>query len=216
MGFINVENHAAFQSSGLVIQLKGYDSITCRKRRSRGTGKNRKTRWVNYKRKTEFLSLEYMVMPMVDPNVPPGMFSYPFTLQLPADLPGSMSMAPDSSERPKLSIRYALLAQFIPLYQQDWADEGKRISKFRGQQACYLWKPLPTVWPVGQLQEFHKDVSYFCVINKGTCNFSIQTDKNMYVPGEIINFKVLIDNSKCSRPVINMSIGLGRKYSGKA
>ena len=127
-----------------------------------------------------------MVLPMVDPNVPPGQFSYPFSLQLPADLPGSMSMAPESIERPKLSIRYALLAQFLPVTPEGWADEAKRISTFRCQQTVYLFKPVPTEWPQGQLGTYVKDVKSWMCINSGSCNFTMQTDKNMYVPGETI------------------------------
>jgi len=83
---------------------------------------------------------------MILPNqwVPTGQFSYPFSLQTPEDLPGSMALAPKiSQEYPSMSIRYVLLAQYVPCASNLWADQAKGVSVFRTQQPVYAFKPLP-------------------------------------------------------------------------
>ena len=80
---------------------------------------------------------------MPNPWVPTGQFSYPFTIQTPEDLPESMALAPNNVEMPTITVKYVLLAQFVPCATNLWADQAKGVSVFRTQQPVYAFKPIP-------------------------------------------------------------------------
>ena len=62
---------------------------------------------------------------------PPGMYSFPFKIQVPDWLPGSVILGSQHEEL-NLQITYTLKAQFTPVNQKDLADKAG-TSVFRAE-----------------------------------------------------------------------------------
>ena len=127
-----------------------------------------------------------------------------------------MALAPKTVELPTITVKYVLLAQFVPCASHMWADQAKGVSVFRTQQPVYAFKPLPQEWPAGQMNTFNKPVKAFCCIDKGNCKITIQTDKQKYLIGEEIKVRLSLDNSGCSVPAQNIRLFLSQDFRAVA
>jgi len=74
-------------------------------------------------------------------NLEPGQFSYPFTIKVPDWLPPSMMTATDDNNECRGEVKYKLLAQIIPLDDDNWADKKNKVSKLRAERLLFLQRP---------------------------------------------------------------------------
>lgn len=76
-----------------------------------------------------FFSTEFMISNLGQGSIQTGHHSYPFSIKLPEWLPSSMTTAIDRYKA-YAAIEYTLIAQFVPIFDEDWEDEAKKISSF--------------------------------------------------------------------------------------
>ena len=75
----------------------------------------------------------------VYPNetLPPGQYSFPFSIALPDWLPASMAIC-TPFEFATLSVGYRLVAQFIPTEKKNWANDECNLSTFNAIAPLYI------------------------------------------------------------------------------
>jgi len=71
----------------------------------------------------------------------PGQYSHPFTIKVPDWLPPSMMCASDDNNECRGEIKYKLLAQIVPLEDDNWADKKNKVSKLRGEKLLFIQRP---------------------------------------------------------------------------
>jgi len=123
----------------------------------------------------------------------PGQFSFPFTLKLPANVPGSCNI----DDRICIGhITSHLIASVI--------STGETVRKFH----------LPLVIMQTFSQSLHSEQTF--AVSKGCCGgtglvaITAAVDKNSYMPGEEIGISVEIDNSAGCVPIRSVTVGLYR------
>ena len=123
-GWIHVHLQSPmFNSQGLVLALKGNERVWMRKKHTKrvgvvSAGQNKKRRTVTYyQNHSGFSPIIDVTFPVTAAGVlPPGMHSFPFCIQLPEWLPGSMALA-TVHEKARHGVEYRLVAQFTPIEQ---------------------------------------------------------------------------------------------------
>lgn len=145
---------------------------------------------------------------------PVGMFTYPFSMQLPDWLPASIIFC-SHIESAKLSINYSIQAQFTPSKENDFVDIKKEISLFRGSTNIYIFRPI-AVFPPRELKfTLESEIGGFFGMGATHSKSEIIFDKNEYYIGHPARVKIICDNSQCNTAVRGFKFKLHRKHLGK-
>ncbi len=128
-----------------------------------------------------------------------GQHRIPFSLLLPAELPGSFHY---NSCGLHARIIYQLEAEItIPgLLRKNLHSDGCELK--------LLQFPRSAVMPLQVIREMR--VSSFLCLAQGSLEIAISLDKNIYSPGDSINIKLAIDNSQCFKSLQSIQISLRR------
>ena len=123
-----------FPVRSLVLTLKVEESTKMRMPHvSKAIGNYEEDHFGNHR----FFSTEFVICNLADGSPSRGQHSYPFSIKLPEWLPSSMTTALDRFKA-YAAIEYTLMAQFIPIFAEDWEDEAKRISSFYCEVPIYI------------------------------------------------------------------------------
>ena len=142
---------------------------------------------------------------------PPGMYTYPFSIQIPEFLPASMSLT-SQIRSAKISINYFIQAQFTPTNAHDFADRRKGISLFRGSTNIYIFRPT-VIFPVRNLDlSLDNKIGGFLGVGKSRSLTKFFLEKNEFYIGEKIPVKIICDNSKCHKAVKYFKLKLHRMH----
>ena len=90
---------------------------------------------------TPICNQEHVLEQILTLDLEPGQFSYPFTIKIPDWLPPSLIVATDDNNECRGEIKYKLLAQIVPLDDENWADKKNKVSKLRGERLLIVQKP---------------------------------------------------------------------------
>ena len=107
----------------------------------------------------------------VDGPPPPGKWTFPFELAIPAWLPASFCYAGEDNSC--MSVDYSLVAQFTPKSNTDWADADKRISIFRGTSWVWVTHARIQSIPKPMTENLKTEAGGFLCIGKTECNTQI-------------------------------------------
>ena len=116
-------------------------------------------------------------MPIIDAQFPvhtagallPGMYSFPFTIQLPDWLPASFSIGVDKT---RMSVEYSLVAQFIPTSPDYRADDRMTVSSFASQIPLFVMRPMlqNAITLADTVNNLKANVGGCCGLCKTPCN----------------------------------------------
>lgn len=180
-GWIHVNLQSPmFESSGLYLSLKGNERTFMNKghTKKKNRGKlNRHGRMVTRMRKSRYYRDHTGYMPIIDAQFPvhtagallPGMYSFPFTIQLPDWLPASFSIGVDKT---RMSVEYSLVAQFIPTSPDYWADDRMTVSSFASQIPLFVMRPMlqNAITLADTVNNLKANVGGCCGLCKTPCN----------------------------------------------
>jgi len=185
-GFLHVNLVKRIDCTGVYIKVSGKEFVHWS--RTEGAGKSKHTRHY-YGGQTLFKML-VPIQASSSRNLI-GQFSFPFTFQLPAGLPGSYSSRASHSlltSHIDASISYKIKGVV--------AVAGVFKSNIRSFADLLL---IETPQPVERVMcEAETNVNVCCLINKGVVKMIAFTDKESYQPGETIRLKASIDNKSSS------------------
>ena len=151
----------------------------------------------------------------IDGQPPPGMFTYPFSIQLPDWLPASMSLT-SQIQSAKISINYYIQAQFTPTHAHDFANRIEGLSLFRGSTNIYIFRPT-VIFPIIDLKfSLDNKIGGFLGVGKSRSLTEIFLERNEFYIGEKINIKIKCDNSKCHKAIKDFKLKLNRVHLGRA
>lgn len=137
------------------------------------------------------------VYDFASPFIQKGQYSFPFSLELPKDLPGSFFQ---SVERVFGQIHYYLKASLLPSNQ-------KKIPKLVFKRDLTIREPIKAdMEPFSDFKTL--TVSGFCGVGGGTILVKAYFGKKAYYPGETIKIFYEIDNSNNSISVKNVILTL--------
>ena len=182
-GYVHVNlSRACFPVQALTIGLFGEERVffSRKQRKAMGVGKRRRFRHHirNHRSRVDVIDAVFPISNF--PNGPPnaGQWTFPFSFMLPEWLPASM-MVGASSERAKLSLHYRLVAQFVPINAQDYANDKFQRSSFYDERDIFIWRPslqnanvdLPPL-------TFSDENNGCCGYGKSKFSFSVQFEKD--------------------------------------
>ena len=90
----------------------------------------------------------------------PGTMVFPFTLQVPDNLPESCEVK-YNHESAQAAIRYELVASVTPLNDNDWAIKDKGVSTLRAVRRMTLYQPLVPAQPIDKTLTMERSVGGF-------------------------------------------------------
>lgn len=136
---------------------------------------------------------------LLDPSLNllnPGAYSFPFTIELPNDLPGTFNA---KMKRFEARIEYEVKVELIERREFICKDKVFIIvEQVLGSNRQSILKT-----------QTDRLVCCDC-INKGTCNVSAHVDKHAYLPGETARLWMEVDNSKASKNLVSIGVILWR------
>ena len=118
----------------------------------------------------------------------PGQYSFPFTFQLPAGLPGTFSEAGE-----RWGTRYEAETSYFITGDIHCADG----SEIRHRQRLIVYEKLMTDITAVALEKT-ANIYVCCCINRGSVHMESTFDKNAYVSGETANVVCKIENNSTS------------------
>ena len=127
-----------FPSTGLVLTLKGNENSFTWARLVEGSGDDKQTDIRNHQGFYPIIDVTFPVCP--NETLPPGQYSFPFSIALPDWLPASMAIC-TPMEPATLSVGYRLVAQFIPTEKKNWANDECNLSTFNAITPLYITRP---------------------------------------------------------------------------
>ena len=112
----------------------------------------------------------------VDGPPPPGKWTFPFELPIPAWLPASFCFFA-GKEHLRMSTDYSLGAQFTPKSITDWADARNRISILRGTTLVWITHARMQSVPKLMTKNLQTEAGGFIGIGTTKCNTQIVLEK---------------------------------------
>ena len=126
--------------------------------------------------------------------LPLGESSYPFTFDLPPDLPQSMQTRETNGEY-RGKIKYFFKVQVVPVNTELLLNEdGKSLIRTRDRILYSPIRPIVIDPQLNILTDVHKKAG----IMKRDVDVKITVNKNFFFAGEIAYLTVVVDNTKCN------------------
>jgi hypothetical protein len=119
------------------------------------------------------------------------------------------------NEAANIKIEYFLLANFIPLNENDWADKARGLSSFCSSQNIYIFRPPKAIEDNPQTLALRNRIGGFLGIGATECVSEIFFDRNAYNIGDIARVRIICDNSRCKKAVKEFKLKLHRKVVGR-
>jgi hypothetical protein len=178
-----------FQSQGIFLTLKGFESVWWTERRSRQVqeGDNFRTEYYNvqFGERRQFFNSRMLVYNFQG-TIFPGQYTFPFQFQLPPNLPGNFCEALRRGEE----MNYSAQVCYVLEAEADAQGWGRDITYC---QPLLVDEALrANIQPVSDQKV--QSVMYCCCLNKGDATMKVHFDKNCYVPGETAQIVCEADN----------------------
>ncbi len=136
-----------------------------------------------------------------------GNFVFPFQFTLDKNLPGSFSMARNRGGHERGEVTYCIEAEV--------AKKGIFVPNLRHSQEIIICEPLrQLLCAVDTLKE--AKVTYLCCIPKGRVSMSASIDKNAYGPGDVVQLRLIVDNSESQVDLERLSLRLMQSFTMRA
>ena len=136
-------------------------------------------------------------------GVPPGQWTFPFSVELPKWAPGSFFFC--GFRESKLELNYKLMAQIA-------GNDGNYVE---GKRRLIVRKP-PLEIATGQNLTSTQKLVTCCCVDQGTANIACNFEKNAYTPYEVAKCYMEASNKDCKIPVDSITFTLKRKVWAKA
>lgn len=127
----------------------------------------------------------------------PGQYTFPFTLTLPPNLPGSHQRDDDNY------VKYQVIAYLI-----NYTDKTK--PEF-SQTTTILENPKEFQGPYN-FQQTKDPKCCGCCISYGRTVISVKAQKNYFIPGDTIKLAIEIDNNHSKKPIENVVVSFKESY----
>lgn len=131
-----------------------------------------------------------------------GNFLFPFQFQLEHGLPGTFTISSQSSgfnSFPKGIVRYSVKAEV--------AVPGMFKPNIKSTQDILICEPLDRALMSSDTYKEAK-VTFLCCIPKGHVSVAANIDKNAYAPGEVVNVRLIVDNTQSHVALDGLSLKL--------
>lgn len=116
-------------------------------------------------------------------TLPIGNFLFPFEFQLEHGLPGTFSF---KNYQAQGSVRFKIKAEV--------AIPGLFKPNLKHDQNILISQPLDSI-PMSFNSYKESNVTFLCCIPKGKISVAANIDRNAYGPGELVNVRLIVDNS---------------------
>ena len=222
-GVLNVNlMQAVLGANQIYLVLAGVENVSLNERHTRytyhgaGSSRRKKKHYKNIRQieSNPICNQKFPVYQFPGSGMPPGMYTFPFTFVLAADLPSSFSFKfanPSNSKQAhaqcSASVEYYLMA-FIddnnpntpPIkYVQNVAVNQAQVENL-GVQKCNVKKAN----------------NCCCCFSKGTTSITTYFEKNEYCPGETACVLTEIDNSQSSDAVTSVTVAFTQSCTFRA
>lgn len=196
-GTINLNCTRQFPSQGVFLIVKGVERCKWVERRTRqvpdGRDENGNQRYrteeyfVDHHGRNRFFDVRIPVYPFQNYCLP-GQYSFPFSFQLPAGLPGTFSEAGE-----RWGTRYEAETSYFITGDIHCADG----SEIRHQQRLIVYEKLMSEIQAVALEKT-ANIYVCCCINRGSVHMESTFDKNAYVSGETAQVVCKVQNNSTS------------------
>ncbi|CAD8156193.1 unnamed protein product [Paramecium octaurelia] len=144
------------------------------------TGKSSTT----HRGKNVFYEDSFVINTFLNENLMVGQFVFPFELELPLDLPGSLYHS------------YGLLASVAYKIKVRIISNSKSINDIKNEQEIIIREPIQEILQASQ-KKVTANLTTWCCKQQGFCSITAKAEKNLYQSGELVNITYDIDNSNC-------------------
>jgi hypothetical protein len=196
-GSVNLNCTRQFPSQGVFLLVKGVERCKWVERRTRrvpdGRDENGNERFrneeyfVDHVGRKRFFDVRIPVYPFQNYCLP-GQYSFPFSFQLPAGLPGTFN---ESGER--WNTTYEAETSYFITGDIHCADN----SEIRHQQRLIVYEKLMTDVQAVALDKT-ANIYVCCCLNRGSVHMASTFDKNAYVSGETAQVVCKVENNSTS------------------
>ncbi|EGC35640.1 hypothetical protein DICPUDRAFT_78678 [Dictyostelium purpureum] len=198
-GTVEMDCVVPFFAKGVIVKVKGFERLWLQELRTEteGEGSNKRTvlKTIDHKENKEFFKSTITVYPQSG-MVNSGHYSFPFSYQLPADLPGTFCHdGKDENGAYSAKILYKVKATVDVAHKHDLKFTSKLVINERCGE---LVKP-----------SFAENKKSF-MLTKGKLHVKTWLDKNAYFPGETLIAKVKANNTSI-KPTRKMSLRVFHK-----
>jgi len=181
-----------YQGSTLMLKFKGREFVHWVDRESRtrtdGNG-NQETYYedIHRKHKEETHNVEAQLYQWMGlQQIPPGQFCFPFCMVLPPKLAGTFFQK-----------RYQLLADISYHLEAVLHPSNQSQPKLKFKHKININEP-PTMLAETQNQTKNVPLTDCCCMGKGNAQLFVSFQKNVYVPGEVANVQLELDNRQAT------------------
>eukprot|EP00878_Enallax_costatus_P040845 GHUV01047241.1.p1 GENE.GHUV01047241.1~~GHUV01047241.1.p1 ORF type:complete len:286 (+),score=64.25 GHUV01047241.1:195-1052(+) len=177
--FLHVAERTTFKKCN--IKVTGVEKVAWEERH--GSGKYRHTE--HYKGKYHIFQNKLPLMG--EGTLEPGDYQWPFSFQLPNNIPGSFSY---QGGHTRASIEYKIKADCdqTGMFKPDF----KKTIKI---EVLQQYKAAPA--PIDLAAE--EPISYWCCFNKGLIGLKVTGETDGYTPGEHIRLRAMVDNKSTEK-----------------
>lgn len=159
------------------------------------------TRTVHRERKCKhskkFLEYKNKVFDIEGGMLNPGVYQVEFQTELPEHIPSSLyfKKSSDHHNKPKAKVKYYIKAT---LHAHDKHDDMKY------KQVLNI-REKPVAFAANAVQSETSNVKTWCCCDQGTSSMSSVFNKNVFMPNELAEGKVVVDNSNCQLNVTRVN-----------
>ena len=191
-GLIYIEITEAVEASHIELEIKGGEKHSFIRFWQEQEGEGDDTRWVErhekLKHKKKFLEYKNRVFDIQGGVLNPGIYSVEFMTELPHNIPSSLHFKDKHSrEEPKAKVKYHIKAT-LHTYDHSHSMKYKQVLIIRE-------KPVNLV--VGDAQSETSQIKTWCCIDQGTSTMSSVFNKNVFMPNEVAEGLVKVNNEHC-------------------
>ena len=188
VGVIYIEIMEAVEASHIELEIKGGEKCGFIRHYTTQNGDETVHHADKLKHKKKFLEYKNRVFDIQGGVLAPGIYQVDFQTELPHNIPSSLQFKhKHSREEPKAKVKYYVKAT---LKTNNKHDE----MKFK-QVMIIREKPVNLV--VGEAQSETSNIKTWCCIDQGTSTMSSVFAKNVFLPNEIAEGHVKVNNENC-------------------
>ena len=204
-GTIYMQLTAMFPGKKLYLKIKGKEECRWEETETVTDINNRNHQVTHlFEGKNDFYKHKVPIYNFSGDFMPTGQYSFPFCFAMGDHLPGSFRFI-SGQNKTKGIIKYKVKAE-CESFQDEYAKDLK------SSQELVLREPIHRMI-TSKNKEINSSVSTWCCIEKGNVFLRVYFEKDAYVPGEIANVMVEIDNSNCKLNIEKVNFCLRRNIS---
>jgi hypothetical protein len=185
------------------ITIMGYERVMWRRRVRRG----KSTRVVTYRDHALACNQRFVVMQSAQSFLP-GQYSYPFTFQVPAGIPGTYGHESGyHSNRAECSVTYMLYAELV----LNDVQPGQQGMIGRSMCPIVIMQQARTPYNYNMEANITNKVTTWCCCNKGNVGVNCTFEKDVVRIDEAVTMRFNIDNSNSKIGIKTVKAVLKRK-----